>query len=146
MPAAFFSSLTGFRLNLLRGCKYRRQTPCSGRNSARVCAIRHRSLSLGCLDSGRAPGQGWMPGTRFTLPDVKHGVLADTAGMARLFRMVGHGFTMDLIMTPRVTDAEDALRHEVVPRVVDADELEQTAREMAETIAIRPTAVARADS
>jgi len=77
-------------------------------------------------------------GTRFMLPEVKHGVITDTGGMARLFQMVGHGVTMDLILTGRVMDAEEALRHGVVSRVVPEDELEASAREIAETIASSP--------
>ncbi|MBW2426485.1 MAG: enoyl-CoA hydratase/isomerase family protein [Deltaproteobacteria bacterium] len=76
--------------------------------------------------------------TRFMLPEVKHGVLTDTGGMARLFQMCGHGLTMDLILTGRVMDAEEALRHGVVSRVVSADELEETALEMARGIASSP--------
>ena len=77
-------------------------------------------------------------GTRFMLPEVKHGVLTDTGGMARLFQMVGHGVTMDLVLTGRVMEADEALRHGVVSRVVPEDELETTAREIAETIAGAP--------
>ena len=72
------------------------------------------------------------------LPEVKHGVITDTGGMARLFQMVGHGVAMDLILTGRVMDAEEALRHGIVSRIVEDDELESTAREMAETIASSP--------
>jgi enoyl-CoA hydratase/carnithine racemase len=77
-------------------------------------------------------------GTRFMLPEVKHGVITDTGGMARLFQMVGHGVTMDMVLTGRVMDAEEALRHGVISRIVSLDELESTAREMAETIASAP--------
>jgi enoyl-CoA hydratase/carnithine racemase len=77
-------------------------------------------------------------GTRFMLPEVKHGVLTDTGGMARLFQMVGHGVTMDLVLTGRVMDAEEALRHGIVSRVVAEEKLEATAREIAETIAGAP--------
>ena len=66
------------------------------------------------------------------------GVLTDTGGMARLFQMCGHGLTMDLILTGRVMDAEEALRHGIVSRVVSADELEGTALEMARGIAGSP--------
>jgi enoyl-CoA hydratase/carnithine racemase len=76
--------------------------------------------------------------TRFMLPEVKHGVLTDTGGMARLFQMCGHGLAMDLVLTGRVMDAEEALRHGVVSRVVSADDLDETAREMADTIANSP--------
>ena len=33
---------------------------------------------------------------RMNLPEVKHGVIPDTGGMARLFDMVGHGVAIDL--------------------------------------------------
>jgi len=78
------------------------------------------------------------PDTRFMLPEVKHGVLTDTGGMARLFQMAGHGLTMDLVLTGRVMEAQEALQHGVVSRIVAADVLEETAREMAEGIASAP--------
>jgi enoyl-CoA hydratase/carnithine racemase len=76
--------------------------------------------------------------TRFMLPEVNHGVITDSGGMARLFQMCGHGVTMDLILTGRVMDAQEALRHGVVSRVVPLDQLEATAREMADKIAKSP--------
>ena len=76
--------------------------------------------------------------TCFMLPEVKHGVITDTGGMARLFQMCGHGVTMDLILTGRTMDAQEALRHGIVSRVVSADQLEQTALEMAKGIAAAP--------
>ncbi|MEZ4331726.1 MAG: enoyl-CoA hydratase/isomerase family protein [Myxococcota bacterium] len=76
--------------------------------------------------------------TRFMLPEVKHGVITDTGGMARLYQMVGHGVTMDLILTGRTMDADEALRHGIVSRVVPADQLEETALEMARGIAASP--------
>jgi enoyl-CoA hydratase/carnithine racemase len=72
------------------------------------------------------------------LPEVKHGVLTDTGGMARLLQMVGHGVTMDLVLTGRVMGAEEALRHGVISRIVSAEELEETALEMAQAIAKSP--------
>lgn len=77
-------------------------------------------------------------GTRFMLPEVKHGVVTDTGGMARLFQMVGHGLTMDLILTGRTMEADEALRHGIVSRVVPADKLDETALEMARSIAASP--------
>lgn len=76
--------------------------------------------------------------TRFMLPEVKHGVITDTGGMARLYQMVGHGVTMDLILTGRTMEADEALRHGIVSRVVPAGELEETALEMARGIAASP--------
>ena len=75
---------------------------------------------------------------RMALPEVGHGVVPDSAGVARLFQMAGHGLAADLALTGRVMDAHEALGHGVVSRVVPRDELGPTVMEMARTIASRP--------
>ena len=45
---------------------------------------------------------------------------------------------MDLVLTGRIMGAEEALRHGVISRIVSADELEDTALEMARGIANSP--------
>ncbi len=77
-------------------------------------------------------------GTRMMLPEVVHGVIPDTGGVARLFQMAGHGVVSDLALTGRVFTAEEALAHGVVSRLVPADQLDATVREMAEKIAAAP--------
>ena len=77
-------------------------------------------------------------GTRFRLPELTHGVIPDTGGMAVLQQMCGPGVVSDLVLTGRVMDVEEALRHGIVSRVVAADELDATVREMAEQIAATP--------
>ncbi len=78
-------------------------------------------------------------GTRMVLPEVVHGVIPDTGGMARLFQMVGHGVAADLALTGRVMTAEEALAHGIISRLVgDEEELEAVTREMAHTIAAAP--------
>jgi enoyl-CoA hydratase len=77
-------------------------------------------------------------GTRFRLPEVTHGVIPDTGGVGVLHEMCGHGVVSDMVLTGRVMDAEEALRHGVVSRVVAADALDATVREMAEQIAAAP--------
>ena len=49
--------------------------------------------------------------------------------------MCGHGVVSDMVLTGRVLSAEEALAHGIVSRVVPADELDATVREMAEQIA-----------
>src|SRR5205823_7036214 len=44
----------------------------------------------------------------------------------------------DLVLTGRILSAEDALSHGIVSRVVPPDDLDSTAREMAEQIAAAP--------
>jgi len=78
-------------------------------------------------------------GTRMVLPEVVHGVIPDSGGVARLFQMVGHGVAADLALTGRVLTAEEALTHGVVSRLVaDETELDAVTMEMASTIAGAP--------
>lgn len=74
---------------------------------------------------------------RMSLPEVAHGVIPDSGGVARLFQMAGHGLAADLALTGRVMDAQEALRHGVVSRVVPLDELDATALEIARGLAER---------
>lgn len=75
---------------------------------------------------------------RMRLPEVLHGVVPDSGGTARLFQMAGHGLAADLALTGRVMDAEEALRHGVVSRVVPDESLDDTVLEIAHAIARAP--------
>jgi len=75
---------------------------------------------------------------RFMLPEVGHGVIPDTGGVAVLQQIVGPGLVSDMVLTGRRLSAEEALGHGIVSRVVPRDELDDTAREMAERIAAAP--------
>jgi len=76
---------------------------------------------------------------RFMLPEVGHGVIPDTGGVAVLYEMCGHGLVSDMVLTGRRLSAQEALTHGIVSRVVPRDELDATARDMAEKIAASPT-------
>ena len=75
---------------------------------------------------------------RMRLPEVLHGVVPDSGGTARLFQMAGHGLVADLALTGRIMDAQEALSHGVVSRVVPDDELDETCLEIAHAIAKAP--------
>ncbi len=77
-------------------------------------------------------------GARFRLPEVGHGVIPDTGGVARLYQMCGHGVVTDMVLTGRIMSAAEALSLGVVSRVVAPDTLDDTAWEMAEQIAASP--------
>lgn len=77
-------------------------------------------------------------GTRMMLPEVVHGVIPDSGGVARLFQMAGHGLAADLALTGRVMTAEEALGHGVVSRLVPEAELDAVALEIAGKIAAAP--------
>jgi enoyl-CoA hydratase/carnithine racemase len=80
---------------------------------------------------------------KFRLPEMQHGLVPDSGGTARLFQMCGHGVAADLVMTGRTMDAEEALRHGVVSRVVPRDKLDEEALGIATTIAEVPPLVVR---
>ena len=75
---------------------------------------------------------------RMRLPEVLHGVIPDSAGVARLFQMAGHGVASDLVLTGRVMDATEALSHGIVSRVVPAADLDATVLEIANRVATLP--------
>ncbi|MEI2698985.1 MAG: enoyl-CoA hydratase-related protein [Microthrixaceae bacterium] len=77
-------------------------------------------------------------GTRFRLPELTHGVIPDTGGIAVLHQMCGPGVVSDMVLTGRVMEADEALHHGIVSRVVAVEELDDTVRTMAEQIAASP--------
>jgi enoyl-CoA hydratase/carnithine racemase len=83
-------------------------------------------------------------GARFMLPEVGHGVIPDTGGVARLFQICGHGVAADMVLTGRVMGAEEALGHGVVSRVVPPERLDEEVRAIATKIAAAPAVTVRA--
>jgi enoyl-CoA hydratase/carnithine racemase len=77
-------------------------------------------------------------GARMMLPEVNHGVIPDTGGIGRLYQICGHGVVSDMVLTGRPMQADEALHHGIVSRIVPEAELDSTAREMAEKIAAAP--------
>jgi enoyl-CoA hydratase/carnithine racemase len=78
-------------------------------------------------------------GSRFMLPETKYGVIPDTGGVSVLYQMAGSGLVSDMVLTGRALSAEEALAHGIVSRIVAPDELDATARDMADRIAASPT-------
>ncbi|HEX6790891.1 MAG TPA: enoyl-CoA hydratase-related protein [Candidatus Krumholzibacteria bacterium] len=65
------------------------------------------------------------------LPEVTLGVIPGYAGTQRLPRIVGRGAAMDLILTGRAVDAQEAQRIGLVSQVVPLADLMETARKTA---------------
>lgn len=72
---------------------------------------------------------------KFGQPEIKLGVLPGMGGSQRLTRAIGKAKAMDLILTGRNMDAEEAERAGSVSRVVPADSLLDEANAVAKTIA-----------
>lgn len=72
---------------------------------------------------------------KFGQPEINLGVLPGMGGSQRLTRAVGKAKAMDLCLTGRMMDAEEAERAGLAARVVPHDELMDTVYEVAKTIA-----------
>ncbi len=79
---------------------------------------------------------------KFGQPEINLGVMPGAGGTQRLPRAVGKAKAMDLCLTGRMMDAEEAERAGLVSRVVPADDLMDVAMEAAETIASKSLPVA----
>lgn len=82
------------------------------------------------------------PNARFGLPETKWGILPGQGGTQRLPRLVGPGHALEMMLTAEPIGAERAQKIGLVNRIVDPDDLDAEAVELAETIARRsPQAV-----
>jgi len=72
---------------------------------------------------------------RFGQPEIKLGIIPGAGGTQRLPRAVGKAKAMDLVLTGRMMDAQEAERAGLVSRVVAADKLHEEALALAQGIA-----------
>jgi len=72
---------------------------------------------------------------RFGQPEIKLGVLPGLGGTQRLTRLVGKSKAMEMCLTGRLMDAEEAERAGLVSRVLPADKLLDEAMNTARQIA-----------
>jgi enoyl-CoA hydratase len=70
---------------------------------------------------------------KFGQPEIKLGLIPGMGGSQRLTKLVGKAKAMDLILTGRMMDAEEAERAGLVARIIPADQL------MVETLATAKT-------
>lgn len=73
-------------------------------------------------------------GSRLGLPEVNLGLIPGAGGTQRLPHLVGRGRALDIMLTARHVDAEEAHTIGLVDRLVPAGTADATARELAEAI------------
>ncbi|MGL4304596.1 MAG: enoyl-CoA hydratase [Mycobacteriaceae bacterium] len=72
---------------------------------------------------------------KFGQPEIKLGVIPGMGGSQRLTRAIGKAKAMEMILTGRMMDAQEAERAGLISRIVPADELLTEALKTATTIA-----------
>jgi len=72
---------------------------------------------------------------RFGQPEIKLGVIPGIGGSQRLTRFVGKAKSMDMVLTGRMMDAEEAERAGLVSRIIPAEDLIEETLKIAQTIA-----------
>lgn len=114
----------------------------------------HPALSVAAVD-GLALGGGLelamactlrVAGTsaQLGLPEVKIGLIPGGGGTQRLPRLVGRGRALDIMLTGRQVDAEEALRIGLVDRLVPAGTALTAARELARELCAASSPAQRA--
>jgi len=71
---------------------------------------------------------------RFGLPEVTLAILPGAGGTQRLARHIGKGRALEMIMTGRLMDAEEALSSGLVSKVVPQEDLMDAVKETAEQV------------
>ncbi|HSM01404.1 MAG TPA: enoyl-CoA hydratase-related protein [Acidimicrobiia bacterium] len=79
-------------------------------------------------------------GAKVGQPEIKLGVIPGAGGTQRLARLVGVGRTRDMVYTGRMIDAATAFEWGLADRVVPDDQLEESARALADELASGATA------
>jgi enoyl-CoA hydratase len=79
---------------------------------------------------------------RFGQPEINLGTIPGSGGTQRLARVVGKSKAMEMVLTGRMMDAEEAERANLVARVVPIADLLDEALKLAETIAEKSQPIA----
>src|SRR6185295_13887998 len=96
-----------------------------------VAVVSGAVVGSGCEIAGACDFIVATPDAWFSTPEAIRGTVGATQ---RLPRILGHRLAKDLMFTGRRLPAEEALRHGLVTRIVQAAELEQELAAMAKAI------------
>ncbi len=80
---------------------------------------------------------------RFSLPELELGIPLARGGMERLVALVGETLAVDLVLTCRPFDAQEAKTAGFLTRVVSDDALDDEIKALGQLIASRPAGVLR---
>ena len=100
-----------------------------------IAAVAGYALGGGCEVAMMADMIVAADNAKFGQPEITLGTIPGAGGTQRLTRAVGKAKAMDLCLTGRMMDAEEAERSGLVARVVPLDKLQEEALSAAEKIA-----------
>jgi enoyl-CoA hydratase/carnithine racemase len=106
-----------------------------------VAAVNGYALGGGCELALTGDLRFLAEDARIGLPEIKLGILPGAGGTQRLQRIVGQGRAKEMIYTGRHVDADEAERIGLAHRVVPADEVYETAVDVAAGFASGPYAL-----
>ena len=109
-----------------------------------IAAVRGFALGGGCELAMSCDVIVAADDAKFGQPEIRIGVMPGAGGTQRLTRAVGTALAMDLILTGRMIDADEAKAAGLVSRVVPAAETGSSAVAVADTIASMPPLAVRA--
>jgi enoyl-CoA hydratase len=82
------------------------------------------------------------PNAQFSLPETKLGIIPAYAGTQRLAREIGNGRALEMMLTGRIVNAEEALRFGLINRLAPTGELLARTEMLAQEIAqLAPLAI-----
>lgn len=102
-----------------------------------IAAVNGYALGGGCELAMMADMIIAGPKSKFGQPEINLGVIPGMGGSQRLTRAIGKSKAMDLVLTGRMMDGEEAERAGLVARLVEDEQVYDTAMEIAQTIAAK---------
>ncbi len=101
----------------------------------KIAAVSGYALGGGCELAMMCDTIYCAQSARFGQPEIKLGVIPGMGGSQRLTKLVGKSKAMDMILTGRMMDADEAKESGLVARIYPDDELQDAAIEAATQIA-----------
>lgn len=100
-----------------------------------ICAVSGYALGGGCELAMMCDIIFASETAQFGQPEIKLGIIPGMGGSQRLTRAIGKAKAMDMVLTGRMMDAEEAERSGLVARIFPIENLLEEAKKAAKTIA-----------